>query len=78
MDAPDGTPDDLKEIYGIGPVLEASLNTLGIYHFRQIAGWKPADVAWVARHIDSFPKRIVRDRWVEQARKLHDERVARR
>ncbi len=73
LERPDGAPDDLKEIYGIGPVLEARLNQLGIYHFRQMAQLTANDVAWVAARINSFPDRIVRDRWVEQARRLNIE-----
>ena len=73
LERPDGAPDDLKEIYGIGPVLEARLKQLGIYHFRQMAQLTANDVAWVAARINSFPDRIVRDRWVEQARRLNIE-----
>jgi hypothetical protein len=32
-DAPDGTADDLKKISGVGPKLEETLNSLGIWHF---------------------------------------------
>ncbi|MEM9058452.1 MAG: hypothetical protein AAGD86_13305, partial [Pseudomonadota bacterium] len=70
LSAPDGDADDLKRIYGIGPVLERTLNELGVFHFQQIAGLSAADVAWLAAHINSFPDRIIRDRWVEQAQEL--------
>jgi NADH-quinone oxidoreductase subunit E len=67
--ARNSVPDDLKMIGGVGPKIEATLNTLGIYHFDQIAAWSPANAAWVEAHI-SFKGRVVRERWVEQARIL--------
>lgn len=63
----DGTPDDLKQIKGIGPKFEADLNSKGIYYFRQIAAWKNDDVTMVEGVIDSIPGRIDRDEWVKQA-----------
>ncbi|MGV8855031.1 MAG: hypothetical protein ACOH2L_10305 [Devosia sp.] len=64
-----GGADNLKQIKGIGPKIEASLNGLGIYHFDQIAGWSRTNVEWVDKHL-AFRGRIVRERWVEQAREL--------
>lgn len=64
-----GAPDDLKQISGVGPVLEGKLNELGVYHFWQIARWSPAEVAWVDDAI-SFKGRITRDDWITQASKL--------
>ena len=37
LDEPNGTPDDLKKILGIGGVIEEQLNGMGVYHFSQIA-----------------------------------------
>ena len=65
--ATDGEPDDLKKIKGIGPKFEGDLNSKGIYYWRQIAAWKPADVEMVEGIIDSFPGRIERDEWIKQA-----------
>ena len=61
-----GMADNLKQIRGIGPKIEASLNGLGIYHFDQIAGWTKANVDWVDEQL-AFNGRIGRERWVEQA-----------
>ena len=70
LDAPrNGTADNLKIIKGIGPKIEASLYALGIYHVDQIAGWNAANVAWVDSQL-AFKGRIVRERWVEQAKAL--------
>ena len=58
--------DDLTLIGGIGPKIQDVLNSLGIFHFDQIADWKPENVAWVDEYL-SFSGRIVREGWVEQA-----------
>jgi predicted flap endonuclease-1-like 5' DNA nuclease len=67
--APVGAADDLKQISGVGPVLERKLNDLGIYHFWQIAGWSADEVAWVDGFLN-FKGRIDRDEWIVQANKL--------
>lgn len=64
--ARDGKPDDLKKLKGVGPKLEATLNELGFYHFDQIAGWGPQEVAWVDSRL-KFKGRIERDGWIDQA-----------
>ena len=61
--------DDLKRISGIGPKNEEQLNSLGIYTFRQIAGWTPDNVKWVEGYL-VFRGRIEREDWVGQARAL--------
>lgn len=63
-----GKADDLKEIEGIGPAMEKLVNSLGFYHFDQIAGWSEADVALVDAEMKNFKGRITRDKWVAQAR----------
>ena len=66
----DGRADDLKQIKGIGPKLEQICHGLGFYHFDQIAGWGPQEVAWVDANLKGFKGRVSRDNWVEQARTL--------
>jgi len=73
MSRPNGPSDNLREIKGVGPVLEKMLNEIGIHHFRQIADFDAGDVARVAREIGRFGNRIERDDWVRQARKLHQQ-----
>ena len=58
--------DDLTLIGGIGPKIQDVLNSLGIFHFDQIAEWTPENVAWVDEYLN-FSGRIVREGWVEQA-----------
>lgn len=66
-----GTPDDLKLIVGIGPVLERMLHQLGITTYRQIARWSERDIDEFDARLHEFPGRIRRDAWVTQARALH-------
>ena len=63
--------DDLQAIHGIGPVMEGILNENGCYHFKQLASFSKCDIEWISAAIHSFPDRIERDRWVEQAQTLH-------
>ena len=69
LDEPDGEPDDLKQISGVGKVLEKTLNDLGIFHFRQIAEFDRDTIDWVDNYL-SFSGRIEREDWVGQAQKL--------
>ena len=66
-----GTPDDLKLIVGVGPVLERLLHQLGITKYRQIALWTERDIDAFDTRLAEFPGRIRRDGWVTQARALH-------
>jgi predicted flap endonuclease-1-like 5' DNA nuclease len=61
-----GVPDNLQRIRGIGQKNEELLNSLGVYHFGQIAAWTPAEARWIASHL-AFPERIERDDWIGQA-----------
>lgn len=67
LTAPKGDKDDLKRIKGVGPQLEGLLNTMGFWHFWQIADWGPAEIAWVDNRL-KFKGRIERDDWVSQAK----------
>ncbi len=69
INAPEGEADDLKRISGVGPVIERTLNELGIWHFYQIADFSADNIRWVDRYID-FPGRIDREDWVNQAYRL--------
>lgn len=62
-----GQPDDLLRIRGIGPKLSALCNSLGFWHFDQIAGWSEAEIDWVEGHLEGFKGRVRRDDWVSQA-----------
>ena len=64
-----GIKDNLTRIKGIGVKIDETLNTIGIYHFDQIANWNSEHVVWVDKNI-AFPGRVEREQWVEQAKKL--------
>lgn len=59
--------DDLKMIKGVGPKLEKLLNTLGFFHFDQIAKWSADELSWVDQNLEGFKGRASRDEWVSQA-----------
>jgi predicted flap endonuclease-1-like 5' DNA nuclease len=70
LDAP-GTPDDLKLIVGVGPVIERMLYQSGIASYRQIARLSEREIDAIDARLAEFPGRIRRDGWVTQARTLH-------
>lgn len=62
--------DDLKMIKGVGPKMEKLLNSLGFFHFDQVARWTDEEVAWVDQNLEGFKGRVSRDNWVAQANLL--------
>ncbi len=60
------TPDDLKLISGVGPKIESTLHSLGIFTYAQVAGWNQEQRDWVDSYLN-FKGRIDRDDWVRQA-----------
>lgn len=60
------TPDDLKLISGVGPKIEGTLHSLGIFTYAQIAAWNQDQRNWVDSYLN-FRGRIDRDDWVRQA-----------
>ncbi len=61
--------DDLKQIKGVGQVLEGTLQSLGVYQFKQVAEWTDEHVAWMDNFL-SFTGRIDREDWRSQAKTL--------
>lgn len=68
---PEGERDNLQEIIGVGKIFEATLHKLGVYQFRQIAAFGPADLARVNAELKEFKGRIEHDDWIGQAKELH-------
>lgn len=66
----DGNGDDLTRIKGVGPKLAATLNSLGISSFSQIAAWDDAEIDRIDAQLGRFEGRIRRDDWAGQARLL--------
>jgi len=65
-----GAGDDLKQIKGVGPKMEKMLNTMGVWHFDQVASWRKKEVEWVDENLEGFKGRVSRDEWVKQAKVL--------
>lgn len=68
--------DNLKQIKGVGPAIEKTLNELGIKRFDQIAQMSEYDIDRVAHRLKGFRSRIYREDWIGQARDLHDQKVS--
>ncbi|MBS1812103.1 MAG: hypothetical protein JST84_28325 [Acidobacteria bacterium] len=66
--------DDLKKVFGIGPVLEKLLNQHGIYWFHQIAKWEPEDVQRYDNLLENFRGRIEREGWIASAREEYQKK----
>jgi NADH-quinone oxidoreductase subunit E len=64
-----GAGDNLKRIKGIGVKIEELLNSIGVYHFDQIAAWTEKEAAWIDHKV-AFPGRALRDDWIGQAKLL--------
>ncbi len=70
LDAPrNGKKDNLTRIKGIGVKIDALLNSIGVYHFDQIAAWTEKEANWIDHQL-AFPGRSKRDDWVGQAKLL--------
>ena len=67
---PGDDKDDLKQIKGVGPVIEKTLNELGICLFSQIAKMSEVEIDRVAQRLKGFRSRIYREDWIGQARDL--------
>jgi predicted flap endonuclease-1-like 5' DNA nuclease len=64
---PNGPPDNLRLLKGVGPKMVAQLNEFGITRFDQLAGLTETEVALLDKRMGAFEGRIARDRLVEQA-----------
>ena len=64
--------DDLKQIKGVGPAIEKTLNDMGIFRLHQIADMTEYDIDRVAERLKGFHSRIYRENWIGQARELQD------
>jgi len=66
---PEGAPDDLKKIAGIGPVLEAKLRDLGVTKLAQIANFTDEEIEKVDQALN-LKGRTSRDDWVGKAKEF--------
>ncbi len=65
--------EDLKKIKGVGPKLEKTLNSIGIYTFTQVSKMTEREYDLVDSLMTSFKGRAKRDQWAEQAQALLNE-----
>lgn len=62
--------DVLTTLKGLGPKAASRLAELGVTHYEQIASWDEKQVEAIDAQMGAFKGRILRDRWVEQAKLL--------
>jgi predicted flap endonuclease-1-like 5' DNA nuclease len=60
----------LKLISGVGPVLEKTLNSVGIFTFEQVSKMQSEEYNLLDSLTKSFPGRAERDDWSSQAKDL--------
>jgi molybdopterin-containing oxidoreductase family membrane subunit len=64
------TADDLKLISGVGPKMEETLNSIGIFTFEQVSKMTDNEYDMLDSLIESFKGRAKRDDWAGQAKNL--------
>ena len=69
---PDGEPDDLKKLPGVGPATEKKLNALGIATYAQIAAFTAAEIETVDAAL-KLKGKIEQDDWPALAKELGGE-----
>ncbi|MDO5972457.1 polysulfide reductase NrfD [Flavivirga aquimarina] len=70
FDAATQEADDLKKVNGIGPKMEETLNSIGIYTFLQVSKMTKKEYDLLDSITGSFPGRAERDDWSGQAKNL--------
>jgi molybdopterin-containing oxidoreductase family membrane subunit len=72
FDASKEVPDDLKMIKGIGPLMEKTLNQIGIFKFSQVSKMTQKDYDLLDTITSSFPGKAESDDWAGQAKILNN------
>ena len=67
--APEGKPDDLALISGVGDKTADDLNRYGVYHYWQLAAMGPDDIDYMETRL-GHKGRMRREEWPEQGREL--------
>ena len=67
--AHDGEGDDLTRVNSIDGWTQGRLRALGVWHYRQIADWSPANAAWVDNRLQ-LNGRVGQEKWIDQAKGL--------
>lgn len=66
--------DDLKNINGINDKIAKQLKAAGFYSYRQISMLSSKDIEEVSKYLGLPKNQAIDDAWVEQGRKLYDEK----
>jgi predicted flap endonuclease-1-like 5' DNA nuclease len=66
-----GVADDLARIRGLGPKSLEKLQTLGVFHYAQIAAWNLDNARWISAALGA-PGRVERGKWIQQAQALRE------
>ena len=66
--------DDLRAIKGVGPKIEKQLHELGIHSYKDMLDLGSDRFPDADDAIANLQTRIERDRWLEQARELHEKK----
>ncbi len=69
---PDGKPDDLTKLTGVGKAMASKLNAQGIYHFSQLAALPSESLEELDAAIEARGK-AKNSGWIEEAKKLIEE-----
>jgi predicted flap endonuclease-1-like 5' DNA nuclease len=69
--APGPASDDLTQLKGLGPRVAERLRANGIHSIADLAALSDAEAEALDAKLENFRGRMVRDRWIEQARLLH-------
>lgn len=69
-----GVADDLARIRGLGPKSLEKLQTLGVFHYDQIAAWNLDNARWISAALGA-PGRVERGKWIQQAQTLRHARA---
>jgi len=72
FDAEAESADDLKQIKGVGPQMEKTLNEIGIFTFAQVSRMTAREYDLLDELTGSFPGRAQRDDWAGQAKRLNE------
>lgn len=69
LDKPEGEPDDLTKLSGLGPKMAEKLHAAGIFHYWQIARISADEIAALEEEL-KLGGRFEREDWVGQAKEL--------
>jgi predicted flap endonuclease-1-like 5' DNA nuclease len=72
-----GVADDLARIRGLGPKSLEKLQTLGVFHYDQIAAWNLDNARWISAALGA-PGRVERGKWIQQAQALRQAQIEER